>query len=328
MELVSIEDSKNNIVVKHQGLVHNARYRLSELGIKVLSVLISMIKTSDTEFTQYAIQIKDFKELIHSDSKNTYKYAHKLVKELMSNPIQIGDEQFNWVSYGKYRKGDGVIIFEIHRLLKPYLLELKNNFLQYNITNILPLKSGYVIRLYELCKDQYNEATRYKEGTTSATFELNIERLRELFEIPSSYAYKDIRVNILDKAVEQFRKKTDIQIEYKVQKIGRRVDRVIITVKKNRKGSNDYKHNRMAFIKYMRANYINADVLSAVDKYTQKSMIISIAPDGKLYDKKGTEFDSKRSDEMWDTLFKMSQEDKLLCLKQGTLFDEQFTKRK
>ncbi|HIC86685.1 MAG TPA: RepB family plasmid replication initiator protein, partial [Aquificae bacterium] len=54
--------------------------------------------------------------------------------------------------------------------------------LQYNIANILALKSGYVIRLYELCKDHYSEATRYKESTMSATFDIKIERLRELFE--------------------------------------------------------------------------------------------------------------------------------------------------
>jgi plasmid replication initiation protein len=320
MELAKIEDNKNNIVVKHQELVHNARYRLSELGIKVLSVLISMVRTSDTEFTQYAIQIKDFKELIHSDSKNTYKYAHKLISELMSNPMQIGDEQFNWASYGKYHRGDGVVVFEIHRLLKPYLLELQQNFLQYNITNILPLKSGYVIRLYELCKDHFNEATRYKESVASTTFDIKLDRLRELFEIPKSYAYKDIRVNVLDKAVEQFKNKTDIQIDYKVQKIGRRVDRVLITVRENNRGSNDYMKSKQAFIRYMRANFINADVLVANDTKTNKQVMISIAPDGKLYDKRGSEFDAKRSNEIWDSLFKLSQEDKLLCLKQGTLF--------
>ena len=103
--------------------------------------------------------------------------------------------------------------------------------------------------------------------------------------------------------------------EYEEQKIGRKVDRIIVTIRANAKGSNDYQRHRKAFIEHMRANYVNADVLSAVDKYTQKSMIISITPDGKLYDKKGTKFDSKRSDEMWDTLFEMSQEDELLCVK-------------
>jgi len=323
MELVSIEENKNNIVVKHQELVHNARYRLSELGIKVLSVLISMIKTSDTEFTQYAIKIEDFKELIHSDSKNTYKYAHKLISELMSNPMQLGDEQFNWTSYGKYRKGEGIIVFEVHRLLKPYLMELKKDFLQYNITNILPLKSGYVIRLYELCKDHYSEGTRYKKTTPSVTFDIKIDRLRELFEIPDSYQYSShIKKNILTKGVEQFRDKTDIQISYKEQKIGRKVDRIVITVKANNKGSNDYLNHRQAFIKHMRANYINQDIIRTTDKYTGKNLAISVAQDGRLYDKKGAEFDAERSNEMWDTLFQMAKDGTLQCLNQDTLFNE------
>jgi len=320
MEIVSIEENKNNIVVKHQELVRSARYRLGDTAIKTLSLLISMIKVSDTEFTQYVIKLSDFKELTNAKGNEVAKYVDKMTDDLMSKPFWVGNSKLNWVTVATYEKGDNVVIFEIHRKLKPYLLALQKNFLQYNIANILALKSGYVIRLYELCKDHYSEATRYKESTMSATFDIKIERLRELFEIPSSYQYSShIKKHILDKAVKQFKEKTDIQIEYKEQKIGRRVDRVIITVKKNTKGSNDYLKHRTAFIEHMRANYINADVLSAVDKYTQKPILISIAPDGNLYDKKGSEFNSKRSDEMWDTLFKMAQEDNLLCLKQGSL---------
>jgi plasmid replication initiation protein len=141
MEIVEVKENKNNIVKKHQELVHNARYKLSELGIKVLSILISMIKVSDDDFKSYIININDFKELIGSDSKNTYKYSHKLISELLSNPIKIDDEQYNWVSKGRYTKGENYIIFQIHPDLKPYFIELKKNFLQYNIVNILPLKS-------------------------------------------------------------------------------------------------------------------------------------------------------------------------------------------
>jgi len=309
MNIVNVQENKNNIVVKHQDLVHNARYKLSELGIKILSVLISMIKVSDTEFTEYVIQIKDFKELIHSDSKNTYKYAHKLISELMSNPMQLGDEQFNWASYGKYCKGDGVIIFEIHRLLKPYLLKLQKDFLQYNITNILPLKSAYVIRLYELCKDHYSEGTRYKDSKTSVTFDIKVDKLRELFEIPITYKYNDIKRHVLDKAVKQFKDKTDIQISYKEQKIGRKVDRLLITVKDNNKGSNDYLSSQKAFISYLRANCVNVDLYKGKDKNTLKDMILSIAPDGKIYDKKSSnDFNAKRSSEMWEALYNLAKQ--------------------
>lgn len=309
MKLAVVEENKNNIVKKHQELVHNARYRLSELGIKVVSVLISMIKTSDTEFTQYAIQIKDFKELIGSDSKNTYKYAHKLIKELMSHPMQLGDEQYNWVSYGKHKKGEGLIVFEIHRLLKPYLLDLQKNFLQYNIKNILPLKSGYVIRLYELCKDNYMEETRYKTKKKSVQFEIKIDRMRELFEIPPSYLYKDIRVNIIDKAVKQLKEKTDIQITYEEQKIGRKVDRIIVTVKTNDKGSADPQVTKKGFIEFVREKY-----KPSVKKGTFPTIIstkngdLKVDRDGKLYISQaagtlpGT-LDHLQADKLWDWLY-------------------------
>ncbi len=322
MDLIEIEENKNNIVVKHQELVHNARYRLSELGIKVVSVLISMIKVSDADFKEYNIRINDFKELVGSSSKNTYEYVDVMTDELMKKPFKIGDEKFNWVYFSRYHNGDNYVTLKIAPELKPYLLALQGNFLKYNITNILPLKSGYVIRLYELCKDHFAEGTRYKKEKQSIVFKLDIERLRELFEIPKSYRYNDIKRHILDKAVKQFQDKTDIQISYTEDKIGRKVDRLLITVKENDKGSNDYLTHRTAFIKHMRANYINKDVLASTNKENGKAMMLSIAPDGKLYDKRGTDFDAERSNEMWDKLFEMAKEDILQCLKQDTLFDD------
>ena len=316
MENVIIEENKNNIVVKHQDLVRNARYRLSDTALKTLSLLISMIKVDDTEFTQYVIKLSDFKELTCANSKEVAKYVDKMTTDLMSKPFWVGNAKLNWVTIARYEKGDNVVIFEIHRELKPYLLALKKNFLKYNIANILALKSGYIIRLYEICKDYYNE-TAYYNKVVSCSFVIKIEKLRELFEIPSSYAYKDIRVNILDKAVEQFKAKTDIRIEYSVKKIGRRVDEIVITVTKNSQGSNNFLRTRADFIRYMRKNYVNKDVLGMTDKYTKEKYMLSIDQKGKLYAKTGTQHNSKRSNELWNELYERAKDGKLLCLKQG-----------
>ncbi len=321
MNLVKIEENKNNIVKKDKDLVHNARYRLSELGIKIVAVLVSMIKASDDDTKVYVLKLSDFKQLIGSTSKNTFDYVDILTDELMSRPFSIGNKKFNWLSYAEYHLGDDLVMVAIDQRLKPYLLGLQKNFLQYNITNILPLKSGYVIRLYELCKDHYTEGTRYKKSLKSVTFDITIDKLREQFEIPESYQFSSgIKLRILDKAVKQFKDKTDIQITYKEIKLGRKVHSLHITVKENNKGSNDYMKHRTAFIAYMRLNFVNVDVLQAKDKHTGKPMMISVAPDGKLYDKKGLEFDAPRSNEMWDTLFQMAKDETLICLKQGTLF--------
>jgi len=320
INLINIEDNKNNIVVKHQELVHNARYKLSELGIKVVSVLISMIKTSDKDFEPYILNISDFKELIGSNSNRTYEYVDKLTDELMTK-FKIGNTKFLWCYQATYVKGGSVVKLKIDPDLKPYLLQLQKSFLQYNVTNILPLRSAYVIRLYEICKDHFEEGIRYKKATKSVQFELKINRMRELFEIPKSYQWSShIKKLIIEKAVKQFKEKTDIQISYTEQKIGRKVDRIIITVKENNKGSNNFLKNEKTFISYMRKNFINQLILNGSDKNTKKLMKISVSPEGKLYDlKSSNDFDSKRSKEIWNTLYEMAKNDDLICLKQKTI---------
>lgn len=282
---VDIEENKNNLVVKHQDLVRTARYKLSELGIKVVSVLISMIRVSDEDFKEYQLKINDFKELIGTDSKKTYEYVDVMTDELMKKPFKIGDEKFNWVYYAKYHHGDNYVTLKISPELKPYLLGLQRNFLKYNVINILQLKSSYIIRFYELCKDHFMVATRKKEHQKSVKFELQIDKMRELFEIPSSYQYSShIKKRILEKSKEQFKQKTDIQIEYEEQKIGRRIDRIIVTVRANNKGSGDYLSSRHKFIAYVRKHYApdgwnnKYPPILVTDKGTLK-----IDNDGRLY---------------------------------------------
>lgn len=310
---VKIDNNKNNIIKKHQELIRNARYSLNELEIKLVSTLIAMIKVNDDDFHKYAIDIKELQKLVDSQHKDS-KYYLDIAKGLMSKPFIIGNSVFNWTTYAEHEPNTSILKFEIHRNLKPYLLQLKNNFLTYDIKNILVLKSAYVIRLYELFIDQFNEYKRYNEKAKSYTFELDIQRLRELFEIPESYLYKDIRVNIIDKAKQQFKAKTDIQFDYKEQKIGRKVDRLIITIKSNDKGSNDYMRDLQSFISYMRKNFINQDI------YKGQDMIISIDKNGRLYNKKNLkEYDKNTAKTAWEALYKAAQDNKLLCLKQGTL---------
>ena len=240
MEIVSVQEHKNNIVKKHNNLVWEARYRLSKVGIKVVAMIISMITVNDDDFKQYGINIADLKELMGSTSKDTYEYSHSVIKELLSKSMKIGDEQFAWISYGKYVENEGYMVLEINRHLKPYLLQLKSNFINYNIVNILPLKSGYIIRLYELLKSKWSEHSHYKKSSKSYKFDIKIDWLREQFEIPNSYQYSShIKERILDKAKKQLKEHTDIQFDYTEQKIGRKVDRLIITIKPNKVSKNN-----------------------------------------------------------------------------------------
>lgn len=301
----------NTIVKKHNDLIQKARYSLSELEIKIVSNLISIIRTDDTEFQEYHIDINKLQKLTNTKSNDTEYYIN-IAKSLMSKPFVIDNKVFNWVTSVEYIIGTGVLIFEIHRNLRPLLLELKKNFTQYSISDIMQLKSGYVIRLYELIIAEYNQYMQYNKKAKSYTFELDIQDIIELFEIPKSYSYKDIRVNIIDKAQKQFKEKTNIQFSYEEYKLGRKVVRLKITVKNNLKGSNDPMSDLKSFIQWIRKDFKNVDLFHVTGK-----QCISCNDDGKLYDKYQKEtIDNKRSQEIWTKLYELAKEDKLIALKQ------------
>jgi len=253
MQIVDIQKNKNNIVKKHNELI-KAKGALSPTAQKMLSMVIAMIRVDDTEFQRYALSIASYKKEIESKSKKSKRDFIEQAKELMSNPFElVNGNIFNWCSKIATQEMDGYIIFDIHPELKPLLLELKKetgNFTKYQLVNVLHLGGIYSPRLYEYFLMQYGQR---KYGTSSYQFDLKIDDLKELLKIKKGYLYGDIKRQILNKAKTDFKKYTDIQFEYKEQKIGRKVDRLIITIKPNAKkidkkivSANDYPIEIMA----------------------------------------------------------------------------------
>lgn len=311
MNIVEIEDNKNHIVKKHNDLVNKARYSLSEDGIKLVSMLIAMINKDDETFQEYHIRVADFTRLKGSNSKNDYETVHKIIKELLSCPIKIGNLQANFIASGEYKEGTATAIFEISQKLKPYLLELKKDFLEYDLKDILMLKSGYVIRLYELIVQQWREYKHYNRNAKSFTFDLDIEKTRVLFEIPESYRYNDFK-RIIDKAQQQFKEKTNITFDYEEYKIGRAVKRLKITVRENNKGSNDILASRKAFINYIRETYKpNPDKNHFPVVINTKSGDVKVNLNGEIYLSGNDDvktYDNKQADKLWDWLYGLVKE--------------------
>ncbi|MFY4758565.1 replication initiation protein [Aliarcobacter butzleri] len=311
MNIVEVKDNKNCIVKKHNDLVNKARYSLSEDGIKLVSMLIAMIRTDDETFQEYHIKVSDFAKLKGSNSKNNYESVHKIIKELLSCPIKIGNLQANFIASGEYKEGTATAVFEISQKLKPYLLELKKDFLEYDLKDILSLKSGYVIRLYEMIVQQWREYKHYNKNAKSFTFDFDIEEMRTLFEIPDSYRYNDVK-RIIDKAQQQFKEKTNITFDYEEYKIGRAVKRLKITVRENNKGSNDILASRKAFINYIRETYKpNPDKNHFPVVINTKSGDIKVNLNGEIYLSGNDDvktYDNKQADKLWDWLYGLVKE--------------------
>jgi plasmid replication initiation protein len=316
---IIVKPNRHNIVRKAEQLL-NARYSLSQLAIKIITTVISMISKDDEDFKLYVLKVQDFKELTETKHKNPYKQLRDACDELLNKKIEFDDGEevgfmlTRWIASAEYFAGAGEIEIEISQKLRPLLLQLKGNYLNYELGNILALRSNYLIRLYELLKHEYNKVVRYKPNTTAVVHEIKIDWLRKQFKIPSSYRYNDIKRLILDKAVKQFAEHTDILVSYvESKKRAKKVLAVEFTIRANNKPT-IYLKDLRTFIAYMRKNYVNQDI------WIGQGMILSVSPKGRIYDKKtAKEYDKNKAQKVWEKWYELAKEDKLLILSKNQL---------
>jgi len=230
--------NENDVVRKSDALI-KSRYKLNPLALKFITLIIANVKKSDEENKEYVFRIKDFMELIGKNYKELYNELDEATEELLNNPLKIPKERgflkLNWISSAEYHEGEGYISFKIDSKLRPYIFDLQERFLKYDIKNILPLRSGYAIRMYEILKDWYNQNARYN-GSKRIEKVVEVRWLRETLEIPKSYQYGNssgIKRRIIEKAKQELEQHTDIKFHYEEIKTGRRVTHIKFTIEPN-----------------------------------------------------------------------------------------------
>jgi len=250
------------IEVKKADSIVQARYKLNPLAIKFITVLITGIKRSDPVNEEYIFKVSHFKELTGLKRKDLYKAIDDAIVELLDSPLKIplNDEKnsilrVNWISSAVYN--DGEVRFKISDELRPYLLEAKEKFLRYRLENILPLRSAYSIRMYEILKDWYRLKNRYGHKTEKV---ISIDELRKILEIPKSYQYSSgIKQRILKKSQTDLSKHTDITFEFEEIKSNRKVTHIkfFISCKLDEKDhKKEYALKSLNnFIKFLKDNY-------------------------------------------------------------------------
>jgi hypothetical protein len=184
--------------------------------------LVSAIRPGDTDFHSYRVSVRQLAELLGLEkNKNIYAQVAAVTRRLMRRVIEIEtlDEQrflqIHWLSSAEYHLGQGCVDLCFDPKLKPYLLQLKDQFTSIALQYAIQLKSLYAIRLYELLK-QYQ---RLKERT------LAVAELRRMLAI-DAHKYtliKDFRRRVIDIAQREINAKTDIRFAYAPIKTGRKI---------------------------------------------------------------------------------------------------------
>lgn len=220
-------------VIRKSNELIEARYKLTIAEQRLILLLASEISPDDEDFKDYEIRVTDFAKMFGLESdKSLYEKVEQAAMSLVGQRLRFREnktvEVTTWLSYIKYEEGSGIVKLRFDKSLKPYFLQLKSHFTQYNFSYAMSFKSQYSIRLYEILKmDSYKARNGQYEKT------VEVKELRLLFGIEKGDypLFANFKKRVIDSAVAELSKKTDLDIlNVRYGKTGRKVTSLTFVV--------------------------------------------------------------------------------------------------
>lgn len=228
----SLSEKRSYKVVKSNNLIQESRFQLTVQEQKIVLYLISQIKPEDEELKEYSFEIIDFCKVCGIDHHGgkAYKNIKESIKSLADRSLWIkkdnekGEEEeilIRWINKARIIERAGFIKIRLDNDLRPYLLQLKKRFTQYELLYTLAMRSQYSIRMYELLKSY-----EYKR-----TIEFDIDELKKKLFAEKYARFPDFKRYVLERAVREINTFSDILVGYEAIKESRRYAIVIFKIK-------------------------------------------------------------------------------------------------
>ena len=252
-------DEKDKLypVTKGNQLIQNSRYNLTLQQQKLVAYAISRIKPQQSGFEWLDISVQDFNKLTGktgNPGNNDYLLFRDSIMGLSETffleEIETDENgkakvdkngnfikrttNVNWFDFELEErinsKGETVASkgkIKLNEKLNKHLIGLKGVYTTYSLKYIMPMTSKFSLRFYEYIKSYAN----YGE-----IIEIDLEELKDVLlsendgvRDPNKYKkFADFRRRVLDKAIEETNRYTDINLEILEIKVLKRVPYAIV----------------------------------------------------------------------------------------------------
>jgi len=220
----------DQLEVRQSNAITQSRHELSAAQLDLYFMMLSLIRENDETDKVYEISVRE----IESITGRMWQYNQLLnaTEGMIGKVFRIdqhdGVLQVAMLSSAKYVKGKGKIELSIDPKLRPYLIDIKNNFTSFQLHCVLSLSSKYA-------KWMYLQFSRWKD-VGYVSFE--IEELRLLMnlkdpngKLPEQYPqWGEFKANVIDVSIKQINESTDLKISYELEKKGRSFHRINFTI--------------------------------------------------------------------------------------------------
>ena len=208
-------------VYKSDDMVQKGRHKLTIQEQRCVLYAISKIQPKDTAFKEYVFDIQLFYDACGIQNES-YTELKSILVGLKSKCwwIPLKDDTdtesaVSWFSTVRTNKKTGKVTIKFHEDMMPYLLEVTADgkfYTSYYLRFVLPMNCQYAPRLYELLKS-------YQKNNWEWFFE--IDELKKKLGCEHYKDFKDFRKRVLEPAVEEINKYTDLNVKPIFKKEGR-----------------------------------------------------------------------------------------------------------
>jgi len=224
-----LQEIREYKIVKTNELIQRSRFSLTAQEYKIISYLISKIKPGDSDLELYEFKITEFCEIcgIRQDSGKNYSNIKNAIQNLSDKSLWVQTKNegietlIRWIERPYIDNRSGTIRIKLDELMKPFLLQLKEKFTQYGLYFILPMKSQYSIRLYELLKSR----------EYIGHWKVEIKELKRRLSAENYKRYVDVKRYVIEIAIREINDFSDIDVRYSVEKQGNKVTHAIFQIR-------------------------------------------------------------------------------------------------
>lgn len=256
----SLKEIEKRKIVEHNDLITSVA-KMDKVPLKIFELAVSCIDTENLPkdniiylskaelFTFFKVDDSNkhtrFKEAIAKMQKQAYFE----VREQTGKGFEF--ESIVPIPYIKWNDYNDTVTIEFNYRIMPYLIELKQNFTQYALSDVMELNSKYSIILYKWLSMNYNQYEHYStkgvrraeqvEAYRNPT--IKVKEIRLITDTVNEYkeTYHFFRY-IVENSLKEINEHTHFNVTYEKVKKGRSIDSIVFHIeKKHRADDNSYK---------------------------------------------------------------------------------------
>lgn len=216
-------------VYKSNAIVE-AGFKLSVAEQRVILSCIGQIKRNQkiSSNNTYSISAVELSQLTGSSISSSFRDLKNVVNRLFDRYVIIKNGpnrdkrkeilKTRWVQSIFFIENEARIELRFSSDMIPYLNELAKQFTKYKLSSVVNLETSYGFRFYEFMCQWLKVGKR----------EFLIQDLKDILQIGNKYpAIKDFKLRVLEPAIRDINKNSDLWVKWSQRKTGRKLTHLV-----------------------------------------------------------------------------------------------------